>query len=231
MTTKLKSKIKDTNQRPVFKSIDEAVAEIKNFATEKKRKFTESVDIALMLGIDPKQSTQNVKGFAVLPNGTGRKVKVIVITPDESSQKNALEAGAFKAGFEDLISEIDSGFMDFDSCIATPDAMQKLSKVAKKLGPKGLMPSPKNGTVTSDVVKSVNDSLKGKVSFKNEKNGIVHCMVGKVDFDSEKLSENIKTIIKAIKDIKPEGSKGKYIRKCYLSTTMGRSVEIFDGSI
>lgn len=231
MTTKLKTKLKKPEERPVATSIEDAVATLKKFSSEKKRKFIESVDISLSLGIDPKQSTQNVKGFTILPNGTGKKVKVIVITSDESMQKNAIKAGAIKAGFDDLIAEIDAGFIDFDSCIASPDSMQKLSKVAKKLGPRGLMPSPKNGTVTNDILKSVDDSLKGKVSFKNEKNGIVQCAVGKIDFEINQLVDNIKSIIKAVRDIKPEGTKGKYIKKCYISTTMGRSVEILDGSL
>ncbi|MDA9231064.1 50S ribosomal protein L1, partial [Rickettsiales bacterium] len=154
------------------------------------------------------------------------KVKVIVVAGDENTQKEALEAGAVEAGLEELIAKIDKGFLDFDSCIATPDVMQKISKVARKLGPRGLMPSPKNGTVTKDVKKAVSDALKGRVDYRNDKGGIVHCLAGKVDFTKENLTENIKAIIKSIKDAKPEGVKGKYIKNFYLNTTMGKSVEI-----
>ena len=127
---------------------------------------------------------------------------------------------------DDLIAKIEKGFLDFDSCIAIPDVMQKVSKVARKLGPRGLMPSPKNGTVTKDVTKAVNDALKGRVDYRNDKGGIVHCLVGKADFKKEDLILNIKAIAKSIKDAKPEGTKGKYIKNFYLNTTMGKSIEI-----
>jgi len=203
-----------------------AIEFLKNSAESKKRKFVETVDIVFNLGIDIKQSNQNIKGSVALPAGTGKKVRVIVITPDESVQKEALKAGAGLAGMDDLIGKIEKGFLDFDVCVATPDAMRVLSKVAKKLGPRGLMPNPKLGTVTKDVVSAVKSILKGKVNFKNDKFGIVHMIAGKINFSVEDLAENIKAIIKAIKSAKPEGSKGKYINSVFLSTTMGPSVAV-----
>ncbi len=207
-------------------TLEEAVKKVYELAAAKKRKFVESVDISVNLGVDSKQSDQSVRGSVLLPNGSGKKVKVVVITADEAKKKDALAAGAIEAGFEEVVAKIEGGFVDFDSCIATPDIMSKISKIAKILGPRGLMPSPKNGTVTTDVVKAVSDALKGKVSFKNDKAGIVHCLVGKVDFKSESLIENIKAVVKTIKDAKPEGLKGKFVKKFYLSATMGPSVEV-----
>jgi len=214
---------KNKNLETNLLTLESAIDHVKESSN---RKFNESVDIAINLSVDPKQSSQMVKGSLVLPAGSGKKVKVIVVAGDENTQKEALEAGAVEAGLEELIAKIDKGFLDFDSCIATPDVMQKISKVARKLGPRGLMPSPKNGTVTKDVKKAVNDALKGRVDYRNDKGGIVHCLAGKVDFTKENLTENIKAIIKSIKDAKPEGVKGKYIKNFYLNTTMGKSVEI-----
>lgn len=223
------------NQKAVRKyfasSIEEAVKKIQELSSTVKRKFVESVDIAVNLGIDAKQSDQSIKGSILLPNGSGKKVKVIVFTTNEDQKKVALENGAIMVGLEDLISKIEDGFLDFDCCVATPDVMQKLSKVAKKLGPRGLMPSPKNGTVTVDIKKAVSDAIKGKVDFKNDKAGILHCLVGKIDFSSDSLVENIKATIKAIKQLKPESSKGKFIRNLHLSTTMGSSVQVSIDSI
>jgi large subunit ribosomal protein L1 len=207
-------------------NLEEAVKKIQELASDKKRKFAESVDIAVNLGIDAKQSDQAVKGSILLPNGSGKKVKVIVFAANEDQRKAALEAGASMVGLEDLVAKIEAGFLDFDCCVATPDVMQKISKVAKKLGPRGLMPSPKNGTVTADVQKAVSEALKGKINFKNDKAGTVHCLIGKVDFEANALIENIKAVIKAIKDVKPESSKGKFIKELYLNTTMGPSVKV-----
>lgn len=209
----------------------EAVAKIKELGEAKKRKFIESIDIAVNLGIDAKQSDQIVKGSVLLPNGSGKKVKVIVFSADENQKKEALEAGATLAGLEDLVAKIEEGFLDFDVCVATPDVMQKISKVAKKLGPRGLMPSPKNGTVTKDVKKAVTEAIKGKVNFKNDKAGTLHCLVGKIDFSDESLVDNIKAAVKAIKELKPETSKGKFIKGFYLNSTMGPSVQVALDSI
>ena len=199
-------------------NLEEAVKKIQEMSAINKRKFNESVDIAVNLGIDAKQSDQAVKGSILLPNGSGKKVRVIVFSANEDQKKVALEAGAIMAGLEDLVAKIEGGFLDFDCCVATPDVMQKISKVARKLGPRGLMPSPKNGTVTTDVKKAVLDALKGKADFKNDKAGTVHCLVGKVDFAAKDLIENIKAVTKAIKDIKPESSKGKFIKEFYFSS-------------
>lgn len=207
-------------------TLEEAVKKIHELSSTKKRKFSESVDIAVTLGVDAKQSDQSVRASVLLPHGSGKQVRVVVITADEAKKAAALAAGAILAGFEDVVAKIEGGFVDFDSCIATPDIMAKISKIAKVLGPRGLMPSPKNGTVTPDVAKAVSDALKGKASFKNDKAGIIHCLVGKVEFSTEALVENIKAVTKAIKDAKPEGVKGKFIKKFYLNTTMGPSVEV-----
>jgi len=206
-------------------NLEEAIKKLQEL-TSGKRKFVESVDIAANLGIDAKQSDQTVKGSVLLPNGSGKKVRVIVLTANEDQQKIALEAGAIMAGLEDIVAKIEDGFVAFDCCVATPDVMQKISKIARKLGPRGLMPSPKNGTVTTDIKKAVSDALKGKIDFKNDKAGTVHCLVGKVDFDANALLENAKAIIKALKDSKPESSKGKFIKEFYLNTTMGPSVQV-----
>ena len=172
------------------------------------------------------EAIKKVKGSVLLPNGSGKKIKIVVFTGNEDLQKVAIESGALMAGLEDLILKIEGGFLDFDCCIATPDVMQKISKVARKLGPRGLMPSPKNGTVTNDIKKAVSDALKGKADFKNDKGGTVHCLVGKVSFETNALLENAKVVIKAIKDAKPENAKGKFIKAFYVNSTMGPSVEV-----
>lgn len=207
-------------------TLEEAIKKIQELALEKKRKFVESVDIAVNLGIDAKQSDQAVKGSVLLPHGSGKKVRVIVLAANEEQKNSALAAGAILVGLEDLVAKIEGGFLDFDCCVATPDVMPKISKIAKKLGPRGLMPSPKNGTVTADVAKAVSDAMKGKVDFKNDKAGTVHCMIGKVSFDAANLLENAQAIVKAIKAVKPEASKGKFLKEFFLSSTMGPSVQV-----
>lgn len=205
-------------------TLEAAIDELKS--NNKQRKFVESVDLAINLSIDAKQSNQMVKGSLVLPAGSGKKVRVIVLTADENTQKEAIKAGAVEADLEPLVNKIEGGFLDFDCCIATPDVMPKVSKIARKLGPRGLMPSPKNGTVTNDVTKAIADALKGKVDYRNDKAGIIHCLAGKINFSKEDLLSNIKAIIKSVKEAKPEGAKGKYIKNFYLTTTMGKSVEV-----
>lgn len=217
---------KKVEEKIIANDLEEAVKKVQELSAQNKRNFNESVDLAIKLGIDPKQSDQNVKGSVLLPNGSGKEVKVIVFSADEEQAKEAVKAGAVEAGLDDLIKKVEGGFLDFDCCIATPDVMQKISKIARKLGPRGLMPSPKNGTVTKDVLKAVEEALKGKANFKNDKAGIVHCLVGKVDFDAKALVENAQAIIKVIKDSKPESAKGKFIKGFYLNTTMGRSVQV-----
>lgn len=207
-------------------SVAEGVAKVLELSKESGRKFVESVDIAINLNIDAKQSDQNVRGSVLLPAGSGKEVKVAVFTADEAKKKEALEAGAAFAGLEELVAKVEAGDLGFDYCIATPDVMAKIGKIAKVLGPRGLMPSPKNGSVTADVKKAVEEALKGKVNFKNDKAGIVHCLVGKVDFAAEKLVENINEILKVIKDSKPEAAKGRFIKRVHLSSSMGSGVEV-----
>lgn len=206
--------------------ITSAINLIKKNAIEKPRKFIETVDMIFNLNIDAKQSNQNIRGAVALPAGTGRDVKIIVFTDSESLQKESIKRGAVKAGLVELMDEIEHGFEDFDYCIATPGCMKNLSKIAKKLGPKGLMPNPKTGNVTDDVLTAIDVAKKGKINFKNDKYGIVHTNVGKVSFSDEDLKANIKAVITAIKEIKPEATKGKYIKSVYLTTTMGPSVAI-----
>ncbi len=212
-------------------NLEEAIKKAQELCAAKQRKFVESLDVAFNLGIDAKQSDQTVKGSVLLPNGSGKKVKVVVFAANDNQKQEALEAGAIFAGLEDLIAKIEAGFVDFDVCVATPDVMQKISKVAKKLGPRGLMPSPKNGTVTTDIKKAISDALKGKVDFKNDKAGTVHCLVGKINFEANSLLENIKSVVKAVKDAKPESAKGKFIKEFYLNSTMGPSIQVAVESI
>lgn len=226
MTKDKKKNISRVANKYSAKSIAEAVEKLKEVALENKRNFTESLDLAVNLGIDARQSNQSVKGSVLLPNGSGKDVRVLVFTSSEEQQKEALNLGAKFAGLEDLIAKISEGFLDFDCCIATPEVMPKISKVSKKLGPRGLMPSPKNGTVTLDIKKAISDSLKGKIDFKNDKAGTVHCLAGKINFETTALVQNIETLLKTLRELKPESSKGKFIKELFLSTTMGPSVQI-----
>jgi large subunit ribosomal protein L1 len=212
-------------------SIEEALKKVLELTKESAKKFVESIDIAVNLGIDAKQSDQMVKGSLVLPNGSGKKVKVLVFAGNDEVKNAALKAGASYAGLEDMVAKIEGGFLDFDCCIATPDVMSKISKVAKKLGPRGLMPSPKNGTVTTDVKKAVEDALKGRVDFKNDKAGTVHCLIGKANFEFDALLVNLKAVIKAIKDAKPEASKGKFVKDFYINSTMGPAIRVSTQSL
>ncbi|NBR95777.1 MAG: 50S ribosomal protein L1 [Proteobacteria bacterium] len=222
----MKKTKKQIQQKLIAKTIEEAIENIKTISAEKKRKFIESVDIAINLGIDPKQSDQAVKGSLLLPNGSGKQVKILVLTGNEDLQKIAIQSGALMSGLEDIIAKIDGGFLDFDCCIATPEVMPKLAKIAKKLGPRGLMPSPRNGTVTNDIKKAVSEAIKGRVDFKNDKGGTVHCLVGKINFETKQLLDNVLAIVKVIKESKPESSKGKFIRSFYINSTMGPSIEV-----
>ena len=202
--------------------LEEAVDIVKQ---HHKTKFDESVELHMRLGIDPKQSDQSVRGTALLPNGTGKTKKVAVIAKGEKI-KEAESAGADFFGMEDLIEKIQKGWMDFDLLICTPDAMKELSKLGKVLGPRGLMPNPKSGTVTFDIEKTVKKLKKGRVQFKNDAYGIVHCAVGKVSFEKEKLAENIRTLIDTIIRMKPPSAKGIYVRSITVSSTMGPGVQI-----
>jgi large subunit ribosomal protein L1 len=229
-TTDKVKKVKTVVEKKKFDDLVGAINYLKSFSEGqaeggKKRKFVETFDIAVNLGLDIKLN-QVVRGSVILPAGTGKDVRVIVFTDEESLQQEALSAGAIMVGLDDLMDKINAGFLDFDYCIATPEAMKVLSKVAKKLGPRGLMPNPKNGNITKDIKKAVNEARKGKVNFKNDKYGIVHVGAGKINFSAEDLKKNVEVILSAIKDLKPEGIKGKYIKSLFVSTTMGPSVEI-----
>ena len=213
------------NEKETF-PIDTSVEMLKTKAQEKQRKFVESVDIAINLNIDPKQSNQNIRCSVPLPAGNGKDVKVVVFTDDTALAGEALKAGAVKAGLNEVIADIENGFLDFDYCIATPSVMKNLSKIAKKLGPRGLMPNPKLGNITDDVITVLNQAKKGKVNLKNDKAGIIHACVGKINFANEDLISNIKAVINTIKEAKPEAVKGKFVKSIYLSTTMGPSVAI-----
>ncbi len=208
-------------------SIDEAIELIKGISYVK---FDETVDIALNLGVDPRKSDQMVRGYVVLPHGTGKDIKVLVFAKGEK-EKEAMEAGADFAGAEDLVEKIQKGWLEFEKAIATPDLMGIVGKLGKILGPRGLMPNPKTGTVTFDIAKAVKETKSGKVDYKVEKNGIIHMPVGKVSFDNNKLKENVKTAIDSVIKSKPSTSKGKYLKKITMSSTIGPGLKIDTGSV
>jgi large subunit ribosomal protein L1 len=188
-------------------------------------KFDESVDVAIRLGVDPRKADQMVRGSVLLPHGTGRTIRVLVFAKGQK-EKEATEAGADYAGGDELIEKISGGWLEFDKAIATPDMMSSVGKLGKILGPRGLMPNPKVGTVTFDIEKAVKEVKSGKVEFRVEKAGIVHVAVGKVSFGDEKLLENIKALLDIIIKAKPPTSKGVYLKSIALSTTMGPGVKI-----
>ncbi|WP_206483160.1 50S ribosomal protein L1 [Thalassotalea sp. G2M2-11] len=207
--------------------INEALALLKELATAK---FRESVDVAVNLGIDARKSDQNVRGATVLPNGTGRDVRVAVFTQGANADK-AKEAGADVVGMDDLAEQVKKGEMNFDVVIATPDAMRVVGQLGQILGPRGLMPNPKVGTVTPDVVTAVNNAKAGQIRYRNDKNGIIHTTIGKVDFDDAKLKENLEALLEALKKAKPANAKGQFIKKISVSTTMGAGVSVDQGSL
>ena len=205
----------------------DAIVELKKFASTK---FKESVDIAVNLGVDPKKSDQMVRTSTNLPKGTGKTVRVAVFAQGDNATK-ATKAGADIVGFEDLAEKIKSGNLDFDVVIATPDAMRIVGQLGQILGPRGLMPNPKVGTVTTNVESAVQDAKSGQVRYKTDKNGIIHCTVGKIEFSPEDLIENISALLNDIKKAKPASSKGVYLKKVTLSTTMGPGITIDINSI
>lgn len=188
-------------------------------------KFDETVDVAVRLGVDPRHADQMVRGAVVLPNGLGKSVRVLVFAKGEK-EKEALEAGADYVGAEDLVAKIQEGWFEFDTAIATPDMMGVVGKIGKILGPRGLMPNPKVGTVTFEVGKAVKESKAGKVEFRVEKAGIVHAPVGKVSFDADKLKGNVLALVEALIKAKPSAAKGVYIKKISLSATMGPGINL-----
>ena len=208
--------------REVSHALDAAVAFVKANATAK---FDETIELAMNLGVDPRHADQMVRGVCALPNGTGRSVRVAVFAKGAKAEE-AIKAGADVVGAEDLMEQIQGGNINFDKVIATPDMMPLVGRLGKVLGPRGMMPNPKVGTVTMDVTKAVNDSKGGAVEFRVEKAGIIHCGVGKASFSEKALAENLRALIGAIVKAKPAGAKGTYVKKITLSSTMGPGVKI-----
>ena len=203
-------------------SVEDAVALIKANASAK---FDESVEIAMNLGVDPRHADQMVRGVVTLPNGTGKTVRVAVFARGPKADE-AKAAGADIVGAEDLMETIQSGKIEFDRCIATPDMMPIVGRLGKILGPRNLMPNPKVGTVTMDVAQAVESAKGGQVQFKAEKAGVVHAGIGKVSFDAEKLAQNVRAFVDAVAKAKPSGAKGSYMKKVSLSSTMGPGVSV-----
>ncbi len=207
-------------------TLDEAIATLKKSATAK---FVETLDCAVRLGIDPKKADQTIRNTVILPHGVGKTVRVLVLTPSKAQE--ALDAGADYAGYTEYLEKIKAGWSDIDVVIATPDAMVEVGKLGKILGPRGLMPNPKTGTVTMDVAKAVKESKAGKIEFRNEKGGIIHVGLGKINFDDNQLKENTLAFLSQIIRLKPATVKGQYIKSCYLSTTMGVGLKLSNDEI
>lgn len=203
-------------------TIDEAVAKVKETASAK---FVESVDVAVRLGVDPKKADQAIRGTVALPHGIGKAVRVLVLAKPPKDEE-AKAAGADYAGFQDYIEKIKQGWADVDVIIATPDSMGEVGKLGKVLGPRGLMPNPKSGTVTADVAQAVKEVKAGKIEFRVDKAGILHATIGKVNFEKEKLVDNLNAFLQTVVRLKPSSAKGQYIKSIALSSTMGPSVRI-----
>ncbi|WP_455204402.1 50S ribosomal protein L1 [Kaarinaea lacus] len=193
-------------------------------------KFAESVDVSVNLGVDPRKSDQQVRGSTVLPNGTGKTVRVAVFAQGPNADA-AKEAGADQVGFEDLADSIKAGNMDFDVVIASPDAMRVVGQLGQILGPRGLMPNPKVGTVTPDVAGAVKNAKAGQVRYRTDKAGIIHCSIGKIDFDSIKLKENLDALLSDLNKAKPSAAKGTYVKKVTVSSTMGPGIAVEKSSL
>lgn len=207
--------------------VDEALNLVKELASAK---FSESVDLSVNLGVDPRKSDQVVRGSTVLPNGTGKTVRVAVFAQGENAEK-ATAAGADIVGFEDLAEKVKGGEMNFDVVIATPDAMRVVGQLGQILGPRGLMPNPKVGTVTPDVETAVKNAKAGQVRYRTDKAGIIHCPIGKADFDLAALKENLMALLGDLKKAKPASSKGMYLKKLTVSSTMGPGIGVDQGSV
>ena len=228
--TKLSKRInafRDKVEQGKYYSIQDAVNLLKEISSVK---FDESVEVAINLGVDARKSDQQVRGSTVLPKGTGKTVKVAVFTEGENA-KLAKAAGADVVGFEDLAETMQKGAVNYDVVIATPDAMPVVGKLGKVLGPRGLMPNPKDGTVTKDIKQAVKNSKSGQVRYKTDKNGIIHCVIGKVSFETDSLIENLHTLLTDLAKIKPSSAKGTYLKKLSLSTTMGPGLLVDQSSL
>jgi len=204
-------------------SVDEAVAKVKEAA---KAKFDETVDIAVRLGVDPRHADQAIRGTVSLPHGIGKTVRVLVLSKQAQKQEEAKQSGADHVGFDDYLKKLQEGWSDVDVIVATPDSMADVGRLGKILGPKGLMPNPKSGTVTLDVAKAVTEIKAGKIEFRVDKAGNLHSIVGKASFDKQKLVDNVNTFLATINRMKPVSAKGQYIRNVAISSTMGPSVTI-----
>lgn len=207
--------------------INEAVALLQELATAK---FVESVDVAVNLGIDARKSDQNVRGATVLPHGTGRDIRVAVFTQGANAEA-AKEAGADVVGMEDLAEQVKKGEMNFDVVVASPDAMRVVGQLGTILGPRGLMPNPKVGTVTPNVAEAVKNTKAGQVRYRNDKNGIIHTTIGKANFSAEQIKENLEALLVALKKAKPSSAKGTFLQKVSISTTMGAGVAVDQASL
>ena len=217
----MKECYKDLDKDKVYQDLEA----IKILKEKSSVKFVESLDVSINLGIDAKKSDQNIRGSLVLPNGTGKSVKVAVFCDGEDAKK-ATEAGADMVGMEDLVDLAKKGDFDYDVVIATPDTMKIVSPLGQILGPKGLMPNPKVGTVSKDVEKAVKNAKSGQVQYRTDKAGIVHCSIGKVEFTEEMLVENLRALIAEVIKAKPSSAKGKYLKKISLSSSMGPSLSL-----
>ena len=227
MTSK---RIKLSNEkidRDKLYTVEEALSLAKEFAVSK---FDESIDVSINLGVDPKQSDQVVRGSTVLPNGTGKSIRVAVFAQGENAEK-AKSAGADIVGFEDLAEKIKAGEMNFEVLIATPDAMRVVGQLGQILGPRGLMPNPKVGTVTPDVETAVKNAKGGQVRYRTDKAGIIHCSIGSSAFEAQKLQENLDALLADLKKAKPASAKGVYLKKVSMSSTMGPGIKIDQASL
>lgn len=218
--------VKESAQKNVY-DFNEAVEALKE---NSKVKFLESVDVSINLGVDPRKSDQVVRGATLMPKGTGKTVRIAVFAQGDNAEK-AKAAGADIVGFEDLADKVKAGELDFDVVIATPDAMRVVGQLGQILGPRGLMPNPKVGTVTPDVVKAVENAKAGQVRYRTDKNGIIHCSIGKIDFAADDIKVNLAALIADLKKAKPASAKGVYLKKITLSTTMGAGLTIDQSSI
>lgn len=217
---KYRAAAEKVEQRPY--QLDEALGLLKQIAFAK---FNETVELSMLLGVDPKHADQMVRGTTLLPHGTGQTKRVLVIAQGDKVRE-AQEAGADMVGGDDMVERIQGGWVDFDAVIATPDMMRSVGKLGKVLGPRGLMPNPKTGTVTFDVAKAIQEIKAGKVEFRVDKTAIVHVPVGKISFSTDQLRDNASAIINAVRKAKPAAAKGKYVRSIYVSSTMSPSLQI-----
>lgn len=218
---KYKQALSQIDQQKAY-SLTDGLALVKKIAFAK---FDETVEVTMVLGVDPRKADQMVRGTVVLPNGLGKSKKVCVIASGDK-QKEALEAGADVVGGEEMVARIKGGWMDFEAVIATPDMMKVVGTLGKILGPRGLMPNPKTGTVTFEVAKAITETKAGKVEFRVDKTGVIHVPVGKVSFDETKIFENAKVLVDAILKAKPQTSKGRYVKGVYVGSTMGPGIKI-----